>query len=180
MVERTSHLAPPSLPSLILGPIISRGWRVPAALTRHQQSLSSYCLSFLVHIHLSPPANRPFRRGAFFVLIFLKCLSAMYPSLVSHAHVYFSRAIASLQSVARMTPRNGSAFVPFRGQPTRTERRWGFVFSGTGFECPVGVHQTPCLVTRPASWASSTSTRNGGPLIHIPVNSVGKLCSGAV
>jgi hypothetical protein len=44
----------------------------------------------------------------------------MYPSLSVRAHVYFSRARNRLVAVARMTPRMGSTFVPFRGPHARS------------------------------------------------------------
>jgi hypothetical protein len=86
----------------------------------------------------------------------------MYPSLSAVRTCIFSRAHNRLVAVARMTPPDGQHLCSL-SWPTRTERRWGFVFSGTGFECTVGVYQTPCLVTRPASWGRSELHQERGP-----------------
>ena len=83
MVERTSHLASPPLsePSLILGPIISRGWRVPAALTPPTvpllvlPSTRTPTTSVLPANHLFSPSR------ILFVLIFSKTVVCkMYPN----------------------------------------------------------------------------------------------------
>ena len=61
MVERMYHLASCFLPSLILGLILSRGRRVPAALTPPTPTVHRLLLSILPSTHTSvPPANRRF------------------------------------------------------------------------------------------------------------------------
>ncbi|KAF8264833.1 ubiquitin-related domain-containing protein [Lactarius quietus] len=60
-----SPLPPLPEPSLILGPIISRGWRVPAAVTPPTPPFPFLVLSILPSTHTSvPPANRLFAAPA--------------------------------------------------------------------------------------------------------------------
>ncbi|KAH8980436.1 ubiquitin-2 like Rad60 SUMO-like-domain-containing protein [Lactarius hatsudake] len=139
MVERTS---PPSFPepSLILGPIVSRGWRVPAALTPPT-------LPFLVlpstHTSVPPAANHLFPPSRILCVDNLKC-SCNVSIPVSLAHFFFFRLENSLAQSPRCpwacvdTPEGQRLCSPFRDLHTRSAVGV-FSFLGLFFGCAVGV-----------------------------------------